>query len=254
MTNKWQKGALVVIYNTPMSYYLAIECSTEHASVALQVGTQRIQQPLASGYGQSTGILPAIQQLLANAQINGSQIDGVLVGVGPGAFTGLRLAVGVAQGLCLGWDRPALPLTSLENLARQSLTDTAPPTHIASLLDARMGEFYAAHFVTDALIQHTHAPQYQLLNADGVAKWLASLPSHTRCVGAGWAIWHPTQAQTTTPLLADAPLFPTADALCRYAASAPSHAWLTHAADCQPIYVRNEVAHKKVIKNQHKTP
>ena len=96
---------------------LALETSTELGSCALWrdgVVTERICPP---GKSHSETLLPLVRELLAKAGVKVGQLDAIAFGVGPGAFTGLRVACGAAQGLAVAANLPLIPVTSLEAMA-----------------------------------------------------------------------------------------------------------------------------------------
>jgi tRNA threonylcarbamoyladenosine biosynthesis protein TsaB len=120
---------------------LAIETSCEHASVALRVDDEIVSYALEGHANHSERILPTIRQLLAGAGLKPASLDAVAFGKGPGAFTGLRLACGVAQGMAMGAGIGVIPVSSLAALAMQ-----AGGSAVLTLTDARMGEIYAAGY------------------------------------------------------------------------------------------------------------
>ncbi|CAN5591392.1 tRNA (adenosine(37)-N6)-threonylcarbamoyltransferase complex dimerization subunit type 1 TsaB [soil metagenome] len=121
---------------------LAFETATEACSVALWVdGTVRERFEVAPRRHAELA-LPWAGQLLAEAGITKSQLDAVAVGRGPGAFTGVRLSVALAQGIALALDRPVVPVSTLAALAMR-----APSGRILAAIDARMGEVYSGTFV-----------------------------------------------------------------------------------------------------------
>ena len=124
---------------------LALETSTELGTCALLIGDQCLERTCPAGRPHSETLLPLIRELLAEAGLTFSQLAGIAFGVGPGAFTGLRVACGVAQGLATAADLPLVPVCSLENLAEQSGQDA-----VLSILDARMGEVYVAAYQRQA--------------------------------------------------------------------------------------------------------
>src|SRR3546814_5251399 len=103
--------------------------------------------------------------LLAEAGIARGALDAIAVGRGPGAFTGVRLAIATAQGIALALDIPAVPVSTLAVLAQGAAADCASP--IIAAIDARMGEIYLGRFErgTDGLVQAS------------AAEWLGS-PAH----------------------------------------------------------------------------
>ncbi len=135
---------------------LAIDCSTERLSLALAYGDQRWQHEGAGGAQASAALIPAIMGLLNEAQLNLKELDAIAFGRGPGAFTGLRTACAVAQGLALGANLRLLPIDTLLVLAhasrnspslREAKRRSNPQSpRVLSVLDARMGQVYVAAY------------------------------------------------------------------------------------------------------------
>ena len=127
---------------------LAFDTSTEALAVALQwAGGQRAWNG-EGGAQASVRLLPTVQRLLDEAGLTLADVDAIAFGHGPGAFTGLRTACSVAQGLAFGADKPVLPIDSLlivaeDERARRGLP---PALEVAVAMDARMGELYAARY------------------------------------------------------------------------------------------------------------
>ena len=142
--------------------FLAFDTSTDMMSVALSQGDQTWHHHGVGGANASAQLIPTVHALLAQAQLQLSDLTALLVGQGPGSFTGLRTACAVAQGLALGANLKVIPVDSLKAVAedaRHALVHaqrgphfTSPnstPTveasqdwHVASVMDARMGEVY----------------------------------------------------------------------------------------------------------------
>jgi tRNA threonylcarbamoyladenosine biosynthesis protein TsaB len=123
---------------------LAIETSGEAGSLALLHRGHLLERSLDGVANHSEGVLPAILSLLAEAGLSPAQLDALAFGSGPGAFTGLRLACGVAQGLALGAGIGLVPISSLAALAAQSTED-----RVFAACDARMGEIYHCAYTRD---------------------------------------------------------------------------------------------------------
>lgn len=120
---------------------LAFETATEACSVAVLCDGQVRERFELAPRRHAELALPWAQGLLAEAGLAKSQLDAIAVGRGPGAFTGVRLAIAIAQGIALALDRPLLPVSTLAALALR-----APGQCIIAAIDARMGEVYAAPF------------------------------------------------------------------------------------------------------------
>jgi tRNA threonylcarbamoyladenosine biosynthesis protein TsaB len=127
---------------------LAFETATEACSVALWRHGEMRERFEVAPRRHAALALPWADELLSELGVPRSQIDAIAVGVGPGAFTGVRLAVALAQGIALGLDIPVVPVSTLAVLAQSGTM----PTHawfgdsIVAAIDARMGEVYLGHF------------------------------------------------------------------------------------------------------------
>lgn len=127
---------------------LALDAATEACSVALLVNGAAIARTIESGKSNARRILSMAEEVLAEGQTSLSMLDGMAASVGPGAFTGVRITVAVAQGLAFGAGLTVVPVTTLEALALQVLED--PAARAIACLDARMGEVYWGCFAWDA--------------------------------------------------------------------------------------------------------
>ena len=127
---------------------LAFETATEACSVAVWDEGRVLERFEIAPRRHAELALPWAEALLAEAGITRSQLDAVAVGRGPGAFTGVRLAIALAQGIALALDRPVVARSTLEVLAMRA--DAAEGTRVLAAIDARMGEVYAQAFVREA--------------------------------------------------------------------------------------------------------
>ena len=136
-----------------MTILLAFETSTEACSVALWRDGQLLERFGVVPRRHAELALPWAQELLAEAGVARSAIDAIAVGRGPGAFTGVRLGVALAQGIALALDRPVLPVSTLAALAWQADGD-----RILAAIDARMGEVYLGAYLREGdglrVVQH----------------------------------------------------------------------------------------------------
>jgi tRNA threonylcarbamoyladenosine biosynthesis protein TsaB len=155
---------------------LAFETATEACSVALYVDGQVLERFEIAPRRHAELSLPWAEALLAEAGVARSQLDAIALGRGPGAFTGVRLAIAIAQGIALALDRPLVPVSTLQVLA---LRAPAEADHVLSSIDARMGEVYVARQVrVDG--------QWQLQGEETVcAPEAVALPDGTRWFGVG---------------------------------------------------------------------
>lgn len=214
---------------------LAIETSHETGSIALLHGAQLLQRQLEGASQHSAQALAAIAALLAEAGLRPGELDAVAFGAGPGAFTGVRLACGIAQGLALGAGLGVAAVGSLDAIASQC---TAAQLLIAT--DARMGEIYCAHFTLDD-DGRPHA-------VDGPhcirPEELEILPGDWFGAGSGFAVHGETlQARLGAQLCgSDSALYPQADEVARLAVGQVASHSLLAPELVSPLYVRNKVA------------
>lgn len=155
---------------------LAFELSTEACSVAVHVDGRVRERFEIAPRRHAELALPWAEELLAEAGIARSQLDAIALGRGPGAFTGVRLAIALAQGVALALDRPLVPVSTLQALAMRAPADAG---HVLAAIDARMGEVYVARYQ-----QVDGLPRLQ--DAERVCPPQAVvLPEGIRCAGVG---------------------------------------------------------------------
>ena len=126
---------------------LALDAATQACSVALLTNGALISRTIESGKSTAVKILSMAEEVMAEAQVSLSMLDGIAASIGPGAFTGVRISVAVAQGLAFGADLKVVPITTLEALALQVID--GPQCRALACLDARMGEVYWGCFAWD---------------------------------------------------------------------------------------------------------
>lgn len=132
-----------------MSILLAIETSTAACSVALQYQDEVIARHDIVARQHAHFVLPWIEALMAEAGVALSQLDAIAVGCGPGGFTGIRIGIGVVQGLAFGLDIPVIPISSLQILA-QTVSRVLNVDHVLIAQDAKMQEIYWATYFKEA--------------------------------------------------------------------------------------------------------
>jgi tRNA threonylcarbamoyladenosine biosynthesis protein TsaB len=221
---------------------LAIETSTEACSVALLCRGEIQARHERAPRRHAELVLPWADALLASAGLARSQLDAIAVGRGPGAFTGVRLAIALAQGMALALDRPVLPISTLAALAMQAKGDeTAPEAPILAAIDARMGEVYLGIFRRDAAglvvaLDEERLGAPETIDIPGYAAWQG--------VGTGFAANQDAlQRRLAARLLScDASALPQAADVARLAAS-DFRRGLGIAPDLlEPAYLRDKVA------------
>jgi tRNA threonylcarbamoyladenosine biosynthesis protein TsaB len=235
-----------------MSRILCLDASTEACSVALLNQGEVTEMYQLAPRQHANLLLPSVDQLLADSQIKLNQLDAIACLVGPGAFTGIRIAVSVAQGLAYGANLPTIPVSSLSNLAQQAFIETAN-AYCWSAIDARMDEVYFGCFSKNAdgiaepmMEENVIAPQkiaFESLYADADDRGIS-------LIGSGWAAYQNIFTQRGVAwnhLLSDR--FPKASASLSDAAKRFAEGKGVSPEKLQPVYLRNKVAEKKAAKN-----
>jgi len=161
---------------------LAIETSSQACSVALCTNKRTDNRHEILNNQHSEYLLSFIDELLVNASIKKSQIDAIAVGNGPGSFTGLRLGLGVAQGLAYGLNKPLIPVSSLLSIAAKSQNK-----NIFVAVDARMGEVYWQCFANQGDQNYTALTPAMLNKPDELT--LPNIEGNWTGIGSGWDIY-----------------------------------------------------------------
>ena len=216
---------------------LAIETCTEACSAAICAGDAILERYEFAPQRHAELILPMVEDLLAEAGFALGALDALAFGRGPGAFTGVRICTGVAQGLAFGADLPVIPISTLAALAQGAAGDHA---RIASAIDARMGEVYWGLFRVDAdgLVE----PEGEELVARPDA---VSLPANEDWYGAGsgWGTHAALLSERMGERLiaCDGDRFPHARDVLRLAMRALRLGQVVPAEQALPVYLRDRV-------------
>ena len=149
---------------------LAIETSSEPSSVAL-AHERGVAQRRACGPRAAERALSMVAELLEEQSIGLDRIDAFAFGSGPGAFTGLRVACGLAQGLAFALQRPVIPVGSLRALAFGAWQHVGRPARVMAAVDARMGQLYCAVFEGEGPAHQLAAPA--LVDPEQIGELLA---------------------------------------------------------------------------------
>nr|WP_252727562.1 tRNA (adenosine(37)-N6)-threonylcarbamoyltransferase complex dimerization subunit type 1 TsaB [Colwellia sp. C2M11] len=231
--------------------YLAIDASTEACSVALQVEGKLYSCYELCPQSHSLQLLPMVDKLLKEAGITISQCDGLVFGRGPGSFTGVRIGVGVAQGLAFSADLPVIGVSSLQAMAQLAFIKHQQ-TKVISTIDARMGEVYNAYFVLD----ENNIMQEQVLADKQCEAVSAPEAVNTRLagivtepiygVGTGWDAYKEELTALKSNQGTPDVLFPSAEAMLVIGKAILEQGEGVKAEDAQPVYVRDTVSWKKL--------
>ena len=217
---------------------LALDAATEACSVALLTNGALISRTIESGKSTAVKILSMAEEVMAEAQVSLSMLDGIAASIGPGAFTGVRISVAVAQGLAFGADLKVVPVTTLEALALQVLD--GPGSRALACLDARMGEVYWGCFAWDT---ECGVPRSGALQVGPPGSVSLDPGAHYIGVGRGFSAYPvlATLPGLTTDAARSAAL-PNAREIARLGALRLKGGGALDAADLKPLYLRDKVA------------
>lgn len=222
-----------------MTTLLALDTATEACSVALLHDGKVSSHYEVIPRLHAQKLLPMIQQLLADAGTTLSAVDAIAFGRGPGAFTGVRIAIGVVQGLAFALERPVLPVSNLAVLAQRAMRERGV-SQVAAAIDARMDEVYWGCYQAVAgemrLVgdEAVLPPERAQLPADASGEWFGA--------GTGWSY---AERIGVTPSGQDATLLPHAQDLLTLATFAWQRGEAIAADLAQPVYLRDNVATPK---------
>lgn len=224
---------------------LAIDTATEACSVAIwnQGEIHALFELCPREHTQR--ILPMVQQVLAGSGVTLGQLDALAFGRGPGSFTGVRIGIGIAQGLALGADLPLLGVSTLQTMAQGAWRLTGAE-RVLSAIDARMGEVYWGQFERqqdgnwlESEGEAVLTPAQALVRAQG-------LQGHWAHVGTGWQTYPDLVAGSTLTLSDGQMLLPQAEDMLPLALHAWQQGLAVAVEHAEPTYLRNEVTWKKL--------
>ena len=217
---------------------LALDTATEACSVALNLDGEIIENFQMLPRRHSRELLSMIEQILKDAELSLHQIDALAFGRGPGAFTGLRVATAMVQGLAFAVDKPVIGVSTLAALAQEGFRRFGA-TSVLSSIDARMNEVYWGAFrEQNGLMQPVQdevviAPENVMI-PEGDEQWLG--------MGTGWAFRDKTAA---TVVDCHVDCYPRAGDIAALAADSFRKGLTTTAEQAMPVYLRDKVALKK---------
>ena len=227
---------------------LALDTATEACSVALLSGDEFISRSAEGGRSHAQLVLEMVEAVLAEAEVSLSMLDGIAASIGPGAFTGVRIGVAVAQGLAFGAGLGVVPVSTLEALAFQVMRRGGRLA--LACLDARMGEVYWGCFAADLARGLAASCPASVGPPDTV---VLPVPGAYCGIGRGFGAY---PALATLPGLKldpeDAAALPNAREFARLGALRLERAEGIDPADLSPLYLRDKVALTEVERRQRK--
>lgn len=238
-----------------MATILAIDTSTSACSVALSLQGSIQEDFRLSPQSHTQCLLPMIDQLLASHQISLTAVDAIALTTGPGSFTGLRIGLGIVQGLAFGADLPVIGESSLHvmSLSANRLLRPTAQTYLLPSFDARMQEVYWACYRCG-----TSATEAEFIVEDTVAapksmlEYARTLSAPLLAVGDGWTCLSGNGIDENGDIESSlnclqvvADFYPHAYDVAALSQVAYQHGRMKSPAEVEPVYIRNEVSWKK---------
>lgn len=232
-----------------MSRILALDTSSDACSVAL-LSDGSVDERFSQVPREHTKrLLPMVDEILADHQLSLAQIDAIAFGRGPGSFTGLRICLGVVQGLAFGADLPVVPVSTLKAMAlgAQLQQTFSAQDRILVALDARMNEVYWCEYEvlpSSEQIQLQPVTDEFVMAPEVVNEYISALQTGAKRHGIGPG-WHYPELAAIETVSLDLESCPHAADIARLAQPLLAAGEVVSAMDAQPVYLRDSVAWKK---------
>ncbi len=229
-----------------MAVILALDSSTDACSVALYANGELSSSFELAAKSHTQRLLPMVDELLAGHGIGLTDLDAIAFGRGPGSFTGLRICVGIVQGLAFGANLPVIPVSTLEAMALGFYRNnpiSEQPVMVA--LDARMNEIYWCAFQpagqTTGLMKAMG--DEAVINPELlVEQALPVMPGGFAAVGPGW---HYPALQKLAPQSLILDVHPSAEDMALIAARLWQEGAMINVLEAEPVYLRDTVSWQK---------
>ncbi|HGN2785598.1 tRNA (adenosine(37)-N6)-threonylcarbamoyltransferase complex dimerization subunit type 1 TsaB [Pseudomonas aeruginosa] len=223
-----------------MSTLLALDTSTEACSVALLHEGRALSHYEVIPRLHAQRLLPMVRDLLDEAGVALSAVDAIAFGRGPGAFTGVRIAIGVVQGLAFALQRPVLAVSDLAILAQRAYREQGAE-RVAAAIDARMDEVYWGCYQLQQGEMRLAGSEAVLPPERVAVPWDADAADWFGA-GTGWGY---VERMPQRPAALDASLLPHAEDLLSLAGFAWARGEGVEAEQALPVYLRDNVATPK---------
>lgn len=219
---------------------LAIDTVTEACSAAMSIGGEIFERYELAPQKHTELILPMVQQLLAEAEIELNSLDAIAFNRGPGSFTGARICCGVTQGLAFGADLPVVPVSSLLTVAHGAWRKFGA-NNVLAAIDARMSEVYYAPVIIKEQGNATLQEEEVVINPAKIKQpegdgWYGS--------GSGWKSYADKLSSVTNVKRVDAEQLTSATDVAMLAVTEFENGLRLPAEQAQPLYLRNNVVRK----------
>ena len=224
---------------------LAVDTATENCSVTLIVDGKVYSRRAVAPREHTIKVLPFVDEVLKEAGVRLQELDALAFGQGPGSFTGVRIGIGIVQGLAFGADLPMIGISTLEAMAQAGYR-VHGATQVVAAIDARMSEVYFGMYQRNDDGTWAYNVAETVSAPEGLATYLPEQSGEWLTVGTGWDAY--TEALAELPLIRKASdvLYPDAEDMALLAQQKFEQGLALPAEESAPVYVRDTVTWKKL--------
>ena len=226
---------------------LCVDTSTEACSAAVLCQTEKenaiFHEFMIAPREHTTKILPTIEAVLKEAEINLTDLDIVAYGRGPGSFTGVRIGISIAQGLAFGIDKKMVGVSTLQAMAQEAYS-SHQASDVYSAIDARMGEVYFAHYQIKNNLMVLIGEEV-VIKPEALIEKIGLIEENAALVGSAWSAYPELKAffNTSDHLEIE---FPSSKFMLDQAVELVNNGQAVLPENSVPVYLRDKVTWKKL--------
>ncbi|WP_104041427.1 tRNA (adenosine(37)-N6)-threonylcarbamoyltransferase complex dimerization subunit type 1 TsaB [Vibrio hyugaensis] len=224
---------------------LAIDTATENCSVALLVNDQVISRSEVAPRDHTKKVLPMVDEVLKEAGLTLQDLDALAFGRGPGSFTGVRIGIGIAQGLAFGADLPMIGVSTLAAMAQASYR-LHGATDVAVAIDARMSEVYWARYTRQENGEWAGVDAECVIPPARLAEEAQADDKTWTKAGTGWDAYQEDLGKLPLNLTSGDVLYPDSQDIVILAEQELKKGNTVPVEESSPVYLRDNVTWKKL--------
>ncbi|MBA5761867.1 tRNA (adenosine(37)-N6)-threonylcarbamoyltransferase complex dimerization subunit type 1 TsaB [Vibrio sp. 404] len=224
---------------------LALDTATENCSVALLVNDQVYFRSEVAPRDHTKKILPMVDEVLKEAGVTLAELDALAFGRGPGSFTGVRIGIGIAQGLAFGADLPMIAVSTLEAMAQGSYRVNGA-TNVAAAIDARMSEVYWGRYSRQESGEWLAVDAECVIPPANLVEQIVADESQWTTAGTGWEAYADQLDSLALSCKQGDILYPDAQDIVQVAKFMLAKGETVAVEESSPVYLRDNVTWKKL--------
>lgn len=224
---------------------LALDTATENCSVALLVNDRVYVRREVAPRDHTKKILPMVDEVLKEAGLSLNELDALAFGRGPGSFTGVRIGIGIAQGLAFGAELPMIGISTLQAMAQGSYRNMGA-THVVCAIDARMSEVYWGRFMRQEDGTWASVDEEAVIPPAVVADNSQTDDISWVTAGTGWEAYKESLDTVQFDIVTGNILYPDAEDIVVLAKFEFEKGNVETVEEASPVYLRDKVAWKKL--------